>query len=102
MRRIGVAASHIAKGNVWAYYFFVLLITFLFSLLIFIISSLAIVLGLILIAYLMRTPSIVDFKQGLASPIMACMVFLAMVTGLFTLYAIGMNIRIKENETPHD
>lgn len=97
MNRIGIAASHIAKGNLLFYNMFVVLISFLFSLLVFVISGLVIVLGLILIATLANIPSIIDFKQGVSSPISICMIFLGMVTSIFNLYAIGINIKIKRN-----
>ncbi|MFA6379243.1 MAG: hypothetical protein WCX16_05645 [Candidatus Omnitrophota bacterium] len=97
MRRIGTVASHVAKGNLFLYNFFVVLVSFLFSLLIFVISGLAIVLGLVLIAYLTQTSWIAGLKQGAGSPILICLIFLATVTILFNLYAIGMNIKIKRN-----
>lgn len=95
MRRIGTAASHIAKGNLVLYYFFVGLISFLFSLVVFLISGLAIALGLVIIAFLTRNASIIDLKHGVSSPILICMMFLAVAIGLFNLYAIGMNIKLK-------
>jgi len=95
MRRIGTAASHVAKGNLFLYNFFVILLSFLFSLLVLIISGLSISLGLVFISYLTHTPSIIDLTQGAASPIWTCLIFLSMVTGVFNLYAIGTNIKIK-------
>ena len=97
MRRIGTAASQVAKGNLFLYNLFVILISFLFSLLIFVISGVVIVLGLVLIAYLTQATSMVDLRQGAASPISICLIFLAMVTVLFNFYAIGINIRIKRS-----
>jgi hypothetical protein len=95
MRRIGIAASHIARGSLFLYNSFVILISFLCSLLVFVISGLAIILGLFLISYLAHFPSMVDFKQGIVSPLSMCLICLAIVTVLFNLYAIGMNIKIK-------
>ncbi|MCX5680691.1 MAG: hypothetical protein NT079_00075 [Candidatus Omnitrophica bacterium] len=97
MQRIGIAASHIAKGNLLLYNFFVVLISFLFSLLIFVISGMAIVFGLALVAYLTQTPSIIDLKHGVISPIPICLIFLGMVISIFNLYAIGINIKIRRN-----
>ena len=97
MQRIGIAASHIAKGNLFLYNFFVVLISFLFSLLVFVVCGLAIVLGLVAIAYLTNTPAIINLKQGVVSPISICLIFLGMVISIFNLYAIGINIKIKRN-----
>ena len=97
MQRIGIAASHVAKGNLFLYNLFVVLLSFLFSLLIFVVSGLVIGLGLVLIAYLTNTISIIDIKQGIISPAFICLIFLAMVICVFNLYAIGINIKIKKN-----
>ena len=52
MKRIGIAASKIAQGNLLLYNACVILISFLFALLIFFIGASALVVALILIAYL--------------------------------------------------
>lgn len=95
MQRIGIAASHIAKGSLFSYNFFVVLISFLFSLLILIVSGSVITLGLIAIAYLTQIRSIMDLSQGALSPIPVCLMFLSMITGVFCFYAIAVNIKIK-------
>lgn len=97
MERIGIAASHIAKGNIILYNVFVVAIAFLFSLLIFVISGLIIIFGLILIAFVANVPAIVDLRQGVFSPIAICMLLLGTIICLFNLYAIGTNIKIKRN-----
>lgn len=97
MERIGIAASHIAKGNLIFYNLFVVLIAFLFSLLVFVISGLIIIFGLILISFLTATPSILDLKQGVFSPIAVCFILLGLIISAFNLYAIGINIKIKRN-----
>jgi len=97
MQRIGIAASKIAKGNLFLYNFFVILLSFLFSLLVFIISGLLIIFGLVLIAYLTQMPIIVDLQKGNISPISICMMFLGVIIGIFNLYAIGINVKIKRN-----
>ncbi len=97
MQRIGIAASRIAKGNLFFYNIFVVLISFLFSLLVFIISGLSIMLGLVVIAFLTQAPSIVVMKQGGLSPVSISMMFLGIIIGIFNFYAIGINIKIKKN-----
>lgn len=91
-----MAASQIAQGNSVLYHTFVVLISFLCSLLVFVISGLAIVLGLVLISALLRLPSMVDLELGIASPLSICLIVLVVVTVLFNIYAIGMNIKIKQ------
>jgi uncharacterized BrkB/YihY/UPF0761 family membrane protein len=100
MQRIGIASSHIAKGNLFLYNFFVVLISFLFSLLVLVVAGLVIVLGLVTVAYLTQTRSIMDLSQGALSPIPVCLIFLGMVTSVFCCYAIVINVQIKRHERP--
>lgn len=95
MKRIGIAASKIAKGNFFLYNFFVILLSFLFSLLVFTISGLLIVLGLAIISKITQMPIIMNLQNGQASPISVCMIFLGVIIGIFNLYAIIINVRIK-------
>ncbi len=95
MKRIGIAASKIAKGNSFLYNFFVILLSFLFSLLVLIISGLLIVLGLAIISKITQMPIIMDLQKGHTSPISVCMMFLGAIIGIFNLYAIIVNVRIK-------
>ena len=50
MERIGIAASKIAKGNLHLYNFYVVLLTLLFSFLVYFLTGSAIVFALVLIA----------------------------------------------------
>ncbi|MDP8264973.1 MAG: hypothetical protein P9M12_05805 [Candidatus Aceula lacicola] len=97
MQRIGIAASKIAKGNLFLYNFFVILLSFFISLLVFIISGLLIIFSLVIIAYLTQMPIIVDLQKGNISPISICMMFLGTIIGISNLYAIGINVKIKRN-----
>lgn len=97
MQRIGIAASHVAKGSLFLYNLFVVLIAFLFSLLVLVVAGLVIVFGLVTVAYLTQTRSIVDLSQGVLSPIPVCLIFLGMVMSVFCFYAIAINVKIKRN-----
>ncbi|MDP8265747.1 MAG: hypothetical protein P9M07_02240 [Candidatus Aceula meridiana] len=96
MERIGIAASRIAKGNLWAYNAFVVLITFLFSLLVFVISGLAIICGVLLIVFLTQTSSSNFLSERTIFLIHLSLTSLAIVIGCFNLFAIGKNIKIKK------
>ena len=99
MERIGIAASKIAKGNFFLYNFFVLLITFLFSLMIFLISGSFIVIALIVIAYMVSMTSVgtpPDLQRGWIPTMTICMKALAVVIGLLALCAISINIKFKK------
>lgn len=98
MERIGIAASKIAKGNLFVYNMFVILIATLFSLLVFFIAGCAIVITLVLFVYLSNRGVPPDLEQGGWMPVMTiCMICFAVVVCLLNLFAIGTNIKFKKN-----
>lgn len=96
MERIGLVASKIAKGNLFLYNVFVILITMLFALLVFLIAGCAIVLVLTIVAYLASGDTIPDLEQGWISAMVVCMVCLAAVVGGVALFAILKNFKFKK------
>ncbi len=95
MKRIGIAASKISEGNILLYNLFVLVLSTLFSLLIFFLSGFAIFLAIYLIHTLSKGLVPVDFQSSWGEIIKSCMVALAVIVGIFNLCAIGVNIKIK-------
>ncbi len=98
MKRIGIAASKIAKGNLFLYNFYVFLLIFLFAMLVFLISGSFIVIVLILIAYLTAKGSLPDLHQGWIPTMIICLKILAAIIGLLALIAIGINARFRKHE----
>ena len=94
MKRIGVAASKMAKGNIAFYNFYVVLIAVLFSLFIFIVAGAIVIFSLIVIHYLGEELLPVSLKENWSSILMECMVSLTVVVTLFTLFAILKNIKL--------
>ena len=64
MERIGIAASKIAKGNLHLYNFYVVLLTLLFSFLVYFLTGSAIVFALVLIAIIMNKGIMPDLNEG--------------------------------------
>lgn len=95
MERIGIAASKMAKGNLWLYNLFVIIISFLFSVFIFFISGSSIVLALIIIGYVVNGILPRDLWDDWHGVIRVCMISLTMIVSIFTLFAILRNIRLK-------
>lgn len=95
MERIGLAASKIAKGNLLWYNFYVILLSLLFSFLVFFISGSSIVIVLIIVAYLSHLGSPPDLTKGWMPVMVMCMYCLAVVIGFFTLLAIIKNIKLR-------
>ena len=93
MERIGIAASKMAQGNLLLYNACVILISFLFSLLIFFIGGSAVVVALILIAYLTKGMMPSNLGKEWISIGLVCMISLSIFVGLFSLIAILRNIK---------
>ncbi len=95
MKRIGIAASKIARKNLWLYNFYVIVLSFLFSLVIFVLSALSLLVGLALTSTITRGFVIFEPGTGLSSVFMLCMTVLAVVVGMVNLAAILINIKLK-------
>ncbi len=94
MKRIGIAASKISKGNVVLYNLYVVLISCLFSLFIFIAAGATIALALMLIGYIGTEIMGVEFKKSWSAIMMVCMTALTTIVALFNIFAILINARI--------
>ncbi len=97
MERIGIAASKIAKGNLLLYNLYVILLSFLFSLLIFFIAGCPIVLALIVIGYIVSGVLPTDFGEDWVSVIQVCMVSLTVVVSGVNLFAVLKNIKLTKS-----
>ena len=90
MKRIGITASHIAKGNLALYNLCVVLISCVFSLFIFAAAGAAIFFALVLIG--------LGFKKDWAFIMTVCMMSLTIVVALFNIFAILMNIKLSRKD----
>jgi len=93
MKRIGITASKISKGNLVLYNFYVVLISVLFSLFIFIIAGSTVVFSLAIVKYVGNEIMGVEFEKSWRSILSVCMISLTIVTALFNLCAISMNMK---------
>lgn len=95
MRRIGIAASKMAKGSLLFYNLYVVLIAFLCALFMFFIAGSAIALAMIVIGYIINGVVPAEVDQDWWQVIRLCMVTLTVVIGLATLFAIVINIKVR-------
>jgi len=96
MQRIGIAASHMSKGSVWMYNFFVILISSLVSLFIFVVIGSTILFSLLIVAYLARELGLSDMDRPSWLGVMkTCMLVLTFIVVIWDMIAIGRNIRLK-------
>ena len=98
MERIGIAASKIAKGNLFLYNFFVILISFLFSFLIFLMAGTSIFAALIAINCVISGHLPQNFEKEWTSVMLVCMISLTIIVSLFNLFAILKNIKFTRNK----
>ena len=94
MERIGLTASKIAQGNLWLYNLFVVLISFLFSVIMFVISGSTVLIALIIVFYLGNGLLEDQLSGKFSSVLTICLVSLSVVIGVFNLVAIVKNIKI--------
>ncbi len=94
MERIGLAASRMAKGNLLWYNIYVVLISFVFSFFIFLVTGSTVMFSLILIRYIGNEIMSVDLFKDWSNVLTICMVSLTILMGLFILVAISKNIKL--------
>jgi len=98
MLRIGIAASKMAKGSLLTYNLFVLLISSLFSLIIFLICGLSILIIIFLLAWGLHALRPAVLHAGWVHMFKICLIILAVVTGIFNSVAIIRNIQFTKNK----
>ncbi len=95
MERIGIAASKMAQGNFFLYNFYVILISFLFSLFIFFLSGFSVLFALIIMAYIVEGVLPTGLQGAWGDMVRICMITLTTVVMLLNLFAILKNVRFK-------
>jgi integral membrane sensor domain MASE1 len=101
MKRIGVAASKIAKDNIILYNLYVVLIAFLFSLFVFVMAGALLIFAFTIIMYVGNEVMPADFIKDWSSIFKVCMISLAMIVVVFNLTGIFLNIKIQKRDTKH-
>ena len=94
MKRIGIAASKISKGNLALYNVSVVLISALFSLFIFVVAGSTVIFALAIIQYVGNEIMGVEFERSWQSVLAVCMVSLTIIIVLFNLFAILKNLKL--------
>jgi hypothetical protein len=98
MLRIGVAASKMSKGSLLRYNLYVILISCLFSLFIFLICGFSILLIVFLVSLILHAVKPADFHAGWVHMFKICLVILALVVGIFNMAAILKNVQFTKNK----
>lgn len=98
MRRIGVAASKMAQGNLFAYNAFVVGISTLIATLVFLVSGLSIMLALFLISLVLRLVLHTDFSLYCIHILKLSLIALGVVIGLLNAVAIFKNMILHKSK----
>lgn len=96
MERIGLAASKIAKGNIFLYNIYVILIAFLFALFVFVIAGSTVVFAVVILRYIAMeiTP---ELNRDWSAILSVSMFSLTLVLTVFYLLALSKNIKFKKH-----
>ncbi len=98
MKRIGIAASKIAKDNIVLYNVYVVLISMLFSLFIFFVAGATVFIAFIFIGYITAEFKIYDFEKNRETIFALCLVSLALISAVFNILAIFKNIQFPSHK----
>ena len=93
MKRIGIAASKISKGNRILYMGTVVLISVLFSLFVFVVAGSTVVFALAIVKYVGNELMGVELEKSWRSVLSVCMVSLTIVVTVFNVFAILVNLK---------
>ena len=98
MKRIGIAASKIAKGNLFLYNIYVIVFSFLFSVLIFLMAGSSILIAIFILANVIGAFIPLDMEKNWIPITMMCVVTLTIVVVFFNLFAILANVKVNRNK----
>ena len=98
MRRIGIAASKMAKGRLWTYNLFVVLLSCIFSLFIFLICGFSILIIVFLVSLGLSALRPAGFHADWKHMFKICLIILAAVMGILNIVAIIKNVQLTKNK----
>jgi len=96
MKRIGIAASKIAKGNLFFYNLYVVLISSLFSLFVYIVAGSMVIFAFTIMTYVGNEVMPSNFQKDWSSIFAICIIFLSIIVVLFDLFAIFLNVKFQK------
>ena len=94
MKRIGVAASRMSKGNLAFYNFYVVLISFLLSFFVFIFVGSMMIFSLIILNYVGKELGFPNLLENKSFIIKLLIILLSIIMGVFNLLAIVRNLKV--------
>ena len=102
MKRIGIAASKISKGNTTLYNLFVVGIACVFSLFLYVVVASTVIFALAIVAYVSSEIMPQSYDRNWDAIRMICISVLTIVMAVFNLLAIFINLKLPSKFRPHD
>jgi hypothetical protein len=96
MKRIGLTASKMAKGNIWLYHVAVVFISFLFAMFIFLVCGFVIAVAMFAVAFLLQRLLPSFDQQAWMQAVRIVLRLLGILIAVGTLVAIIQNVKIKD------
>ncbi len=94
MNSIGMAASKTAKDNLFLYNAYVILLAFLFSLFIFLMAGVTVIIALFVFGYVATEFKIFDFAKSKDAIFILCFISLMSIAVVFNILAVMKNIQL--------
>lgn len=98
MKRIGIAASRISKGSTRLYNLYVVLISFLFSLLLFLIAGLSVFMAIGIVAFFGHETMTEDLRNNWTTIMSICAKALGLAVVVFNIIALAINLKLTRNK----
>lgn len=94
MKRIGLTASKIAKGNIWLYHLAVVVISFLFAMFVFLVCGFCIAVALVIVSLVLQRMLPNMDQNAWSHVVRSCLKLLGILIGVVMLVAIVKNIKL--------
>lgn len=98
MKRIGIAASRISKGSLRFYNLYVVLISFLFSLLLFVVAGLSVFLAIGIVSFFGHETMTEELRNNWATIMSLCAKALGLAVVIFNIIALAINLKWTRNK----
>ena len=98
MKRIGMAASRISKGNLRLYNIYVVLISLLFSILLFFIAGLAVVLAIGIVMLFGPETMTEELRENWQTVTTVCLQTLVLAVVVFNSVALVVNMKLVRHQ----
>ncbi|MGE0267956.1 MAG: hypothetical protein AB7S78_05835 [Candidatus Omnitrophota bacterium] len=98
MKRIGIAASRISKGSLRFYNLYVVLISFLFSLLLFVVAGLSVFLAIGIVSFFGHETMTEELRNNWATIMSLCAKALGLAVIIFNFIALAINLKWTRNK----